>query len=171
MQVNKALPAGTVLYIEGKRYTLEAMTGSGGSCMFYSAKKEGSALRYGVKECCPRTLSDNLVRVNGILTGTDQETSQALAAARTQMLEEAEISQRVAAVSHRAIPAWDAPEHVIMVDADGEFPAPAGSFLLMQHMSAAGWFCKDLVAECTLPPLECGGSNHSGDPSSCGVCS
>ena len=24
----------------------------------------------------------------------------------------------------------------------------------MQHMSAAGWFCKDLLAECALPPLE-----------------
>ena len=41
MQVNKALPAGTVLYLDGKRYTLEAMTGSGGSCLFYSAKKRG----------------------------------------------------------------------------------------------------------------------------------
>ena len=154
MQINKALPPGTVLYIDSQRYILEAITGSGGSCLFYSAKKEGSALRYGVKECCPRTLSDNLVRVNGILTGTDQETSQALAAARTQMLEEAEISQRVAAVSHRAIPVWDAPEHVIMVGVDGGLPAPAGSLLLMQHMSAAGWFCKDLLAECALPPLE-----------------
>ena len=154
MQINKALPPGTVLYIDSQRYILEAITGSGGSCLFYSAKKEGSALRYGVKECCPRTLSDNLVRVNGILTGTDQDTSQALDAARAQMLEEAEISQRVAAVSHRAIPVWDAPEHVIMVGVDGGLPAPAGSLLLMQHMSAAGWFCKDLLAECALPPLE-----------------
>ena len=106
--ISLALPAGTVLRRGSDRYILGEVASFGGSSLFYTAKKEGSALRFGIKECCPMDLAGRLRRKGSILTGTDDQAKYALTQARARMLGEAEISQKVAAVSAKTIPVWEA---------------------------------------------------------------
>lgn len=160
--IRLALPAGTVLCCGGDRYILGEVSGFGGSSVFYTAKKEGSDLPFGVKECCPGELAGRLRREGGILFGADEQADDALVRARERMLRETVISQDVAAVSPRRIPAWDAPADIAVETAEGTAAAPAGSFLLLRDVSCTGMFLPRLQAECALPkseghPLRTGG--------------
>ena len=139
-----ALPAGTVLRCGGVRWTLGGAVCQGGSCLFYRAAREDSALPFGIKECCPRELSGRLIRRDGVLTGVDGAADAALAQARARMAAEAEISQRVAAVSQRALPVLEAPGAAAVDVGRGERAAPAGSFLLLRQVSQGGLFLPQL---------------------------
>lgn len=152
--ISLALPAGTVLRRGGGRYILGEVTGFGGSSLFYAAKKEGSALPFGIKECCPGELAGRLRREGGILAGTDAQAGYALKQARERMRQEAEISQKVAAVSAKTIPVWEAPGDFTVETAAGTAPAPAGSFLILRDLSCVGMFLPRLLEECALPPEE-----------------
>lgn len=116
-----ALPAGTTLRCGGIRYTLGAVICQGGSCLLYQAKREGSALPFGIKECCPGELVNHLTRIHGVLTGSDPTTDRALAQSRARMAREALVSQRVAAVSPRSIPVLDGGRY-----GHGGIPCPGG---------------------------------------------
>ena len=152
--ISLALPAGTVLRRGSDRYILGEVTSFGGSSLFYTAKKVGSALRFGIKECCPMDLAGRLRRNGSILTGTDDQAKYALTQARARMLGEAEISQKVAAVSAKTIPVWEASGDLTVETAAGSAPAPAGSFLILRDVSRTGMFLPQLLAECALPPEE-----------------
>lgn len=164
-ELRTPLPAGTVLRCGGARYILGDTVSFGGSSVFYSAKKEDSALPFGVKECCPAELAERLCRKNGVLTGADEAVDDALSQARARLLKEAEISQKVAAVSSRSIPVWEASQRMEVETAEGAAPAPEGSFLLLRRVSAVGMFLPKLLEECALPkeegyPLRTGGRPH-----------
>lgn len=152
--ISLALPAGTVLRRGSDRYILGEVVSFGGSSLFYTAKKVGSALRFGIKECCPMDLADRLRRKGSILTGTDDQAKYALTQARARMLGEAEISQKVASVSAKTIPVWEASGDLTVETAAGSAPAPAGSFLILRDVSRTGMFLPQLLAECALPPEE-----------------
>ena len=152
--ISLALPAGTVLRRGSDRYILGEVASFGGSSLFYTAKKEGSALRFGIKECCPMDLAGRLRRKGSILTGTDDQAKYALTQARARMLGEAEISQKVAAVSAKTIPVWEASGDFTVETAGESTPAPAGSFLILRDVSQTGMFLPQLLAECLLPPEE-----------------
>ena len=152
--ISLALPAGTVLRRGSDRYILGEVASFGGSSLFYTAKKEGSALRFGIKECCPMDLAGRLRREGGILTGTDDQAKYALTQARTRMLGEAEISQKVAVVSAKTIPVWEASDDLTVETAAESAPAPAGGFLILRDVSRTGMFLPQLLAECLLPPGE-----------------
>ena len=152
--ISLALPAGTVLRRGSDRYILGEVASFGGSSLFYTAKKEGSALRFGIKECCPMDLAGRLRRKGSILTGTDDQAKYALTQARARMLGEAEISQKVAAVSAKTIPVWEASGDLTVETAAGSAPAPAGGFLILRDVSRTGMFLPQLLAECALPPEE-----------------
>ncbi len=145
---NLALPAGTVIRCGGACYTLGAVLGQGGSCLLYQASKQGSALPFGIKECCPGDLVGRLVRTDGVLTGLDDGACHALAQARNRMAREAEVSQRVAAVSQRTIPVLEAPEAAAVDTGRGEHRAPAGSFLVLRQVSQGGMFLPQLLESC-----------------------
>lgn len=148
-----ALPAGTVLRGGGMSCTLTGAASLGGNALFYTARRAGSALPLGVKECCPGEVREDLYRDGGVLAARGEQVAYALDQARRRMLREAEISQQVAAVSARSIPAWDAP--VLTVEtAAGSETAPAGSFLLLRAVGGTGMFLPQLLAECALPPAE-----------------
>ena len=144
-----ALPAGTVLRCGGVRWTLGGAVCQGGSCLFYRAAREDSALPFGIKECCPSELSGRLIRRDGVLTGVDGAADAALAQARARMAAEAEISQRVAAVSQRALPVLEAPGAAAVDVGRGERAAPAGSFLLLRQVSQGGLFLPQLLEACS----------------------
>lgn len=152
--ISLALPAGTVLRRGSDRYILGEVASFGGSSLFYTAKKEGSALRFGIKECCPMDLAGRLRRKGSILTGTDDQAKYALTQARARMLGEAEISQKVAAVSAKTIPVWEASGDFTVETAGESTPTPAGSFLILRDVSQTGMFLPQLLAECLLPPEE-----------------
>lgn len=143
-----ALPAGTTLRCGGIRYTLGAVICQGGSCLLYQAKREGSALPFGIKECCPGELVDHLTRIHGVLTGSDPTTDHALAQSRARMAREALVSQQVAAVSPRSIPVLEVLDGAVVDTDTGEYPAPVGSFLLLRQMSETGLFLPELLAAC-----------------------
>lgn len=150
-----ALPEGSVLRIGDERYTItDAEPRAGGSSIFYRARREGSSLPYGVKECCPLELRDRLRRVNGLLVGTDEHAEKLLADARERLQTEAKISQEIAARSGRIIPVLEAPGQLRIEAAGSQTAAPAGNFLLMRHMGSTGLILADLLSECALPPQE-----------------
>lgn len=146
-RMSLALPAGTVLCRGGDRYVLEKVTGLGGSCLFYAAKKEGSALPFGIKECCPAFLAEQLCRRGGIVAGAAGRAQRALDEMRERMRKEAEASQRVATLSARTIPVWEAPGEVLVETAEGAIPAPAGSFLILRDLTRVGMFLPRLLEE------------------------
>ncbi len=159
--IREPLPAGTVLrceresiFYEKNRYILHEANSFGGSSIFYSAEKEGSALPFGIKECFPRELAGRLRREHGILTGTDEASAHALEKARERMLIETEISQKAVFLSGRSIPVLDAPKEMVVETAEGGFAAPPGSFLVLRDMSRAGMFLPEILKECSLPPKE-----------------
>lgn len=152
--ISLALPAGTVLRRGSDRYILGEVTGFGGSSLFYTAKKEGSSLPFGIKECCPGALAGQLHRAAGVLAGASRPADYALAQARERMRREAEISQDVAAVSAKTIPVWEAPGDFTVETASGPASAPAGSFLVLRDLSRVGLFLPQLLEECALPPEE-----------------
>lgn len=149
-----ALPAGTVLRRGNDRYILGEVASFGGSSLFYTAEKEGSALRFGIKECCPADLTERMRREKGVPVGVDDRAEYALGKARERMLGEAEISQAVARGSGRTIPVWEAAGDLTVETAEGSSPAPAGSFLILRDISQTGMFLPQLLAECLLPPGE-----------------
>lgn len=149
------LPAGAVLRIGDERYTItDAEPREGGSSIFYRARREGSSLPYGIKECCPLELRDRLRRVNGLLVGTDEHAEKLLADARERLQTEAKISQEIAAQSSRTIPVLEIPGELRIEAAASLTAAPAGSFLLMRHMGSTGLTLTDLLSEYSLPPQE-----------------
>lgn len=164
-RLSLALPAGTVLRRGRDRYILGGVTGFGGTSLFYTAKKEGSNLPFGIKECCPAEMTRYLRREGGVLTGVSTQTEHALEEARKRMMRETEISRDVAAVSAQTIPVWEAPRNFAVETAAGRAPAPAGSFLILRDMSSVGMFLPQLLEECALPPadghpLRTGGRPH-----------
>lgn len=175
-----ALPAGTILR-SGKYKALYTISVEaprfGGSSIFYRLTREGSSLPYGLKECCPSELEGRLRRIGGTLAGTDEEAQYILENARRHMLAEAEISQRVAALSSRAIPVLEAPEELFIQlkqasaycsessDVIFDEPSPAGSMLIMRQMSAAGMFLPEILNECSLEPAEGYPMRTGGQPS------
>ncbi|MDY3281218.1 protein kinase domain-containing protein [Dysosmobacter sp.] len=153
-RLSLALPAGTVLCRGRDRYILGGVTGFGGTSLFYTAKKEGSTLPFGIKECCPAEMTRYLRREGGVLTGVSAQAEHALGEARKRMMRETEISRNVAAVSAQTIPVWEAPRDSAVETAAGRTPAPAGSFLILRDMSSVGMFLPQLLEECALPPAE-----------------
>lgn len=166
LEFRTPLPSGTVLTCgNGDRYMIDKTISFGGSSVFYSAKKEGSALPFGIKECFPSELADTICREGGLPTGVDARTTYLLDQARARLLNETGISQQVAAVSGRTIPVWEAPDRIRIQTGVQTMSAPAGSFLILRQISGTGMFLRALLAECTLPkedgrPLRAGGQPH-----------
>ncbi len=159
------LPAGTALRCGGVRYILGEAVSFGGSSVFYSARKEGSDLPFGVKECYPAEMAGDLKREDGVLTGVDEMADEALSLARARFMKETEISQKVAAVSSRSIPVLENPNGSAVETENGPTLAPEGSFMVLRQVSAAGMFLPELLEECALPgeeghPLRTGGRPH-----------
>lgn len=160
VDLRSALPAGTAFQCGKDRYILGEVVSFGGSSLFYPAKKEGSSLPYGIKECYPAELTQRLHREGGILCGSDTQAEYLLDRARERMMTETEISQKVAGASSRTIPVWEAPQDVEIIDGATPVHAPTGSFLLMRLVCDLGLFLPELRAECALP-VEDGSSQRT----------
>ena len=156
---------------------------AGGSGVVYPASKEGSSIRFVLKESFPISHDPDLVwiRKSGVIVPSvpsekpddiaDDIAAALLQSNRHDFEKESEISQLVSNASGHVIPVWDTPDVKEIVThgvhysiQNGDFQAGAPLYLVMQSQSEKGLFLEELLEECAKPisknelyPLRTGG--------------
>lgn len=146
---------------------LAGEVGIGGSGIVYPAQKEGSAIRYVLKESFPvsgYTAQDvTWARQNGAVQPVDCTPEQAdvlLEQARADFQREKEISQQVGNSTGHAVRIFDLPavEEIITGGvcykaAAGDFDSKVPLFLVMEQQNSRGLFLDEILADCAKEPV------------------
>ena len=161
-------PGDRIVTTGGEVYTiLPGEVGIGGSGIVYPAQKEGSAIRYVLKESFPAAgytaQGVAWARQNGAVQPVDCAPEQAdvlLEQARTAFQWEKEISQQVGNSTGHTVRIFDMPAvEEITVDgvcfrtSAGDFDLKVPLFLVMEQQNSRGLFLDEILADCAKEPV------------------
>ena len=158
-------------------YTIQpGKIAAGGSGVVYPASKEGSSIRFVLKESFPLSHDPDLVwsRKKSVIVPSEKPDDIAAALLennRHDFEKESEVSQLVSNASGHVVPVWDTLDvkeiviHGVHYSIqNGDFQTGAPLYLVMQSQSEKGLFLEELLEECakpvsenTLYPLRTGG--------------
>ena len=160
-------PGDRIVTAGGEIYTiLPGEMGIGGSGIVYPAQKEGSAIRYVLKESFPAAgytaQGVTWARQNGAVQpagcGPEQATIL-LEQARADFQREKEISQQVGNSTGHAVRIFDLPAveeittgGVCYQAAAGDFDSKVPLFLVMEQQNSRGLFLDEILADCRQEP-------------------
>ena len=160
-------PGDQIVTAGGEIYTiLPGEVGIGGSGMVYPAQKEGSAIRYVLKESFPAAgytaPGVTWARQNGAVQPAGCGPGQAavlLEQARADFQREKEISQQVGNSTGHAVRIFDLPAvkeittgGVCYRAAAGDFDPKVPLFLVMEQQNSRGLFLDEILADCKQEP-------------------
>ena len=160
-------PGDQIVTAGGEVYTiLPGEVGIGGSGIVYPAQKEGSAIRYVLKESFPAAgytaQGVTWVRQNGAVqpAGCGPEQSAVLVEqARADFQREKEISQQVGNSTGHAVRIFDLPAveeittgKICYRAAAGDFDLKVPLFLVMEQQNSRGLFLDEILADCKQEP-------------------
>ena len=166
---NQILHPGDRIVTSGREvYTiLTGEVGIGGSGIVYPAQKEGSAIRYVLKESFPAAdytaLGVTWARQNGVVQPADCPPEQAavlLEQARASFRREKEINEKVGNVTGHAVRIFDLPS-VEEITVGGicfrtsakDFDPSVPLFLIMEQQNERGLFLDEMLADCAKEPV------------------
>ena len=166
---NQILHPGDRIVTSGREvYTiLTGEVGIGGSGIVYPAQKEGSAIRYVLKESFPAAdytaLGVTWARQNGVVQPADCPPEQAavlLEQARASFRREKEINEKVGNVTGHAVRIFDLPS-VEEITVGGicfrtsakDFDLSVPLFLIMEQQNERGLFLDEMLADCAKEPV------------------
>ena len=161
---NQILHPGDRIVTSGREvYTiLTGEVGIGGSGIVYPAQKEGSAIRYVLKESFPAadytSLGVTWTRQNGVVQPADCPPEQAavlLEQVRASFRQEKEINEKVGNVTGHAVRIFDLPS-VEEITVGGicfrtsakDFDPSVPLFLIMEQQNERGLFLDEMLADC-----------------------
>ena len=160
-------PGDQIVTAGGEIYTiLPGEMGIGGSGIVYPAQKEGSAIRYVLKESFPAAgytaQGVTWARQNGAVqpAGCGPEQADVLVEqARADFQREKEISQQVGNSTGHAVRIFDLPAveeittgGVCYRTAAGDFDPKVPLFLVMEQQNSRGLFLDEILADCRQEP-------------------
>ena len=166
---NQILHPGDRIVTSGREvYTiLTGEVGIGGSGIVYPAQKEGSAIRYVLKESFPAadytSLGVTWTRQNGVVQPADCPPEQAavlLEQVRASFRQEKEINEKVGNVTGHAVRIFDLPS-VEEITVGGicfrtsakDFDPSVPLFLIMEQQNERGLFLDEMLADCAKEPV------------------
>lgn len=160
-------PGDRIVTAGGEVYTiLPGDVGIGGSGMVYPAQKEGSAIRYVLKESFPAAgytaQGITWARQNGAVqpaSCTSEQAAVLVEQARADFQREKEISQQVGNSTGHAVRIFDLPAveeinaaGVCYRSAAGDFDPSVPLFLVMEQQNSRGLFLDEILADCKQEP-------------------
>ena len=168
-------PGDQIVTADKEVYTiLPGEVGIGGSGIVYPAQKEGSAIRYVLKESFPAAgytaQGITWARQNGAVqpaSCTSEQAAVLLEQARADFQQEKEISQQVGNSTGHAVRIFDLPAveeitaaGVCYRSAAGDFDSKVPLFLVMEQQNSRGLFLDEILADCKQEPTA-GGRRYS----------
>ena len=174
------MPPGTqIIDSNGIKYVVcSGSVGFGGSSLIYSVTRTNSKRLFVIKECYPAPSKRfSFTRRNAIVCPNDETNNDAanyLRQIQRDMTRENEIAQRIANISGRRIIAPTEDLNAVKIILNGESYDAVGSFFLVMEQltsnnsdakNSKGWFVKDLLKECSLPPDKSSPLRNGGLPS------
>lgn len=160
-------PGDRIVTVGGEVYSiLPGEAAFGGSGIVYPAQKEGSAIRYVLKESFPAAgytaQGITWARQNGAVQPAGCASEQAavlVEQARADFQQEKEISQQVGNSTGHAVRIFDLPAvaeittgEVCYRAAAGDFDPKVPLFLVMEQQNSRGLFLDEILADCRQEP-------------------